>query len=461
MRSEPITRIRAIFPGKSSKPKPGELLCRLGHDVIINMAALEMFCFKQLSEQEEDLVSLAGVIAFADRSVRRLIVNGWRRTLHIVMPVKKTEHWNQYALTTSLVDALHFLTGDTWSFEFVKRTGRSGKLKQAEFALGAGKFVVMPYSNGLDSFSQSRLLPKEIPGISAIRLTAWNRGLSGRRDWVTELNGVRYRRVSLPVTVAAGSHPEQTFRTRSFMFSTLAGLAAAMADAEAIVIPEAGQGSLGPSLVPVGQESPHRGSHPKFSQFMMTFFQAFWGKPVAIRHPQLWRTKGEVLGLLRTNGIEAGWESTSSCSRDQRFTSTARKKRIQCGLCSGCLLRRMSLFSAGLTESSSNYYWEDLSASSLEKVVCSDARRQISDNDRDIAVHAVLSMEELARQGDLPANDSRIEKAFVDAVGDLQKQDSEIENPLVRLLSAHKNEWRAYTGSLGANSWINHQISQE
>jgi 7-cyano-7-deazaguanine synthase in queuosine biosynthesis len=459
MKDELITRVRAVSPGKSGKVKAGEVVCRLGDDVKINAATLELFCFKQLSEKEEDLVSLAGVVAFADRSVRRLVARGWRRNLHIVMPVKHPELWNGYALRTSLVDALHFLTGDAWSFEFVKKTGRSGKLKQAEFALGKGKFVVMPFSNGLDSFSQSRLLSKECPGVSAIRLTAWNRGLAGGRDWVTE-NGIRYRRVSLPVSLAAGSHPEQTFRTRSFMFSTLAGLASAMADAESIVIPEAGQGSLGPSLVPVGQESPHRGSHPKFSRLMSEFFRAFWGKPVEIRHPQLWRTKGEVLSLLRTNGLEQGWDSTSSCSRDQRVTPTARHKRIQCGLCSGCLLRRMSLFSAGFTEPSSTYYFEDLSASTLEKVLCSDARRSVSGNDRDIAVHAVLAMEELASQADLPNDDPKFLRALADAEGDSQKGNTVTQNPVVRLVHAHRKEWRAFVEALGAGSWISQQIGQ-
>jgi 7-cyano-7-deazaguanine synthase in queuosine biosynthesis len=460
MSSLPITSIRAYAAGKPPKSKPGELLCHLGHDVKISADALEMFCFKQLSDKEEDLVLLAGVVAYADRSVRRLVANGWRRNLHIVMPVKNPEVWNQHAVSSTLTDALRFLTGDAWSFEFVKRTGKSGKLKQSEFALGTGKFVVMPFSNGLDSFSQSRLLPVEVPNTAAIRLTAWNRSLAGGRDWVTEANGVRYRRVSLPVALDTGTHAEQTFRSRSFMFSTLAGLAASMSDAEAILIPEAGQGALGPSLVPVGQESPHRGSHPKFSQFMMAFFQAFWGKTISIRHPQLWRTKGEVLKLLQSNGLQQGWELTSSCSRDQRVTSTARGKKIQCGICSGCLLRRMSLFTAGFDDQNSNYFSDDLSASTLEKALCSDARRAVSANDRDIAVHAVLAMEELARQADFAADHPRLQKAFADACGEPLKLETGHQNPLTHLLSAHKAEWRAFTDSLGNQSWITQQISQ-
>jgi 7-cyano-7-deazaguanine synthase in queuosine biosynthesis len=460
MSNIPTTKIRAHAASVPPKSKPGELLCHVGNDIKISAGALELFCFKQLTDKEEDLVLLAGVVAFADRSVRRLVANGWRRNLHVVMPVKNPEWWSAYSLSSTLIDALRFLTGDAWSFEFVKRKGKSVKLKQSELALGAGKFVVMPFSNGLDSFSESRLLSVGFPNTAAIRLTAWNRSLAGGRDWVTEADGTRYRRVSLPVALATGKHAEQTFRSRSFMFSTLAGLAAAMSNAEAIFIPEAGQGALGPSLVPVGQESPHRGSHPKFSQFMMAFFQAFWGKAISIQHPQLWRTKGEVLALLQSKDLQHGWEKTTSCSRDQRVTSTARHKKIQCGICSGCLLRRMSLFSAGYNDPNSNYFWDDLAASTLEKALCSDARRTVSPNDRDIAVHAVLAMEELARQADLPADHPGHQKALIDSGGDQAKKDSGNHNPLTRLLTAHKTEWRAFTDSLGKDSWIRQQILQ-
>jgi hypothetical protein len=454
-----ITKVRAFWQSKPPKAKEGELLCGLAHDVKINSEALEQFCFRQLTEEEEELVLLTGLVAFTDRSVRRLVANGWTRSLQITMPVKDPEFWNRHAVTSTLVDALRFLSGDDWTFEFAKRTGRIPKPKQAELALGDGKFVVMPFSNGLDSFSQSRLFSVQVPGSSAIHLTAWNRSLSGGRDWVTESGGNRYRRVSLPVRLATDAHPDQTFRTRSFMFSTLAGLASAMSNAKVILIPEAGQGALGPSLITVGHESPHRGSHPKFSRLMSAFFQAFWGKPIRIEHPHVWKTKGEVLQELKSRGLEAGYKDTTSCARDQRVTSTERRKKIQCGICSGCLLRRMSLFSANLEDSPSNYFWDDLTAPSLEKALCADARRKVSPNDRDIAVHSILAMEELARQADVASDHPRLQHALVDAGGILPTQ-SGTSHELQNLLVNHKREWRLFTDTLGSASWISQQIRQ-
>src|SRR6185437_12063864 len=49
---------------------------------------------------------------------------------------------------------------------------------------------------------------------------------------------------------------ETSARSRGFKFSLISGLAAYLAEAERILIPESGQGSLGPALVTVGHAYP-------------------------------------------------------------------------------------------------------------------------------------------------------------------------------------------------------------
>jgi len=427
-------------------------------DVSLRPNVLEEFCFKSISVWEEELVFLAGTVAFADRAVHRRAARGWCRVLNIVMPVSEPRFWSRPEITGTLVEALCYLTGDAWSFDFIKRGGRLPRLNQSELDLGQGEFVVMPFSNGLDSFAESRLLRLQRPTVSPIRVTAWNRSLAGSRTWVTGADGLRYRRIAIPVKIATDGDADQTFRTRSFLFSVLAGLASHMADANSIIIPEAGQGALGPSLVPVGAESPLRGSHPGFSRRMMAFFQAFWGKPILIEHPHLWRTKGEVLAMLKEKNVHLGWDKTRSCSRDQRVLQIERRKLIHCGICSGCLLRRVAVASAGLDEPADHYMWSNLGAPSLEESLCADARRTTRLNDRDIAVHAVMAMEDLARLADQPETHSRFENALFDAFGDDTQQLAEGAKALHRLLSAHQTEWRAFTRKLGPGSWVNQQI---
>ena len=459
MVAEKIHSIRAWFPGEPRRAKHGETVCEIGRDVEFEAEALEAFCFQKIADREEELVLLAGVVAFADRATRRLAASGWRRSFRITMPVCDPVFWSKPEICNPLKEALRFLSGDSWSFEFVERRGRIPELKQDELDLGGGRFVVIPFSNGLDSFAQSQLLKLNGSSATPIRLTAWNRSLAGNRDWISDADGTRYRRVSVPVKVGADTHAEQSFRTRSFIFNVLAGLASYLSDAESVIIPEAGQGALGPSIVPLGAESPHRGSHPGFTRRMAEFFVAFWKKEIRIEHPQLWRTKGEVLALLKTNGLLTGWTSTRSCSRDQRVIRTERHVLLHCGICSGCLLRRLSVSSADLSEAPSSYLWSDLGAPSLDDALSCDARRGTTANDYDIAVHSVLAMEELARKAGRSTEDPALQSTIFDAFGDNSSEQANGLTQLNRLLSAHEKEWTEFKEKLGAASWINQQIA--
>lgn len=448
--------VRVVFPGDRCRAA-GQIICRIGAHVELKVEDLELFCFRQLTVRDEELVYLAGVIAFADRKIRRS-ADGWKRKIHIVMPVAHPRTWGRSEFLSALTEALRFATGDAWSFEFTRRKGSLPHPRLPQLSLdGNGTFVVIPFSNGLDSFSQARLLASDGYTATPIRVTAWNRGLGGSRDWVQDTNsyGGRHRRVSVPVRIIPGPGADQTYRTRTFVFSILAGLAAHLSGAGTLVIPEAGQGSFGPSLLPLGGESPHRGSHPGFSRRMERLFETFWDASINMHHPQVWKTKGQVLTELKQKGLAKGWEATRSCSRGPRDLRSG----LPCGICSGCLLRRMSLFAAGLGSDKSGYLWNDLNSSTIEASAIQELKRPVSINDRDIAVHAVLAMENLAREADVLSNDPRHQQSLFDAFGHDPKTFKEAQTKLPQLLQSHRKEWRDFTASLAPDSWINQQIA--
>ncbi len=401
---------------------------------------------------------LAGVVAFADRSIRRHLSEQWRRRIHIIMPVGAPGSWSQPAIQIALQDSLGFLTGDAWSFEFTKRKEALPRLKQCDLDLGDTNTVVVPFSNGMDSFAQSKLLKDDGFACTPIRVTAANSSVVGNRDWIEGDAGIRYRRVSIPFRIRTLLHAEPSYRTRTFVFAVMSGIASHLARSSCIVIPEAGQGSFGPSLVPVGVEAPHRGSHPGFTRRMSRLFEVLWNEKVKFRHPQLWRTKGQVLIRLKELNLENGWLDTHSCSQGPRQIHTARHKAINCGLCSGCLLRRMSVFSAGFHEPDDHYFWADLTANSLEQMICADARRSPSKNDRDIAAHALMGMEMLARASDSSRDNLMIKQSIFEAFDDSEAKDAEPK--LRELLLRHAREWRAFMSSLGPDAWVNQQIAR-
>src|SRR5207249_1350772 len=156
--------------------------------------------------------------------------------------------------------------------------------------------------------------------------------------------------------------------------------------------------------------SPQRGSHPAFTRRLTRFFKALWNEPITFEHPQLWWTKGEVLLRLKKEVLIDGWQNSKSCPRDRRDV-TLNGRDVQCGVCSGCLLRRMSAFTAGLSEDKGTYLWNKLDADSLEAAMDQRAHRKTRKNDFDIASHGVLAMAELARVGTSSNGDSVIDQS--------------------------------------------------
>lgn len=451
-------KFRVCASNESVRPQRGEQICRVGQEVQIDVQGIENYCFKLMSDLEYELAILAGVVTFADRACRRRLSEGWGRRFKIVMPTHHFDVWNRADVKSALREAVQFLTGDEWEFEFSGRNQSWQHFRQQILDLGSGHFVVVPYSSGLDSFAQSQLLRLDPAKLIPIRITAWNRGVSGDRDWIQEPDGTKYRRVPIPVNIASPKHAEPSYRSRSFLFAVFAGIAAKLSDAEAILIPENGQGALGPSLVSFGIEWPQRGSHPGFTRRMQRFFEALWKKQIKFEHPQLWLTKGEVLQRLKDAGLDQGWHSTSSCPRDQRDINLKHHK-VHCGVCSACLLRRMSAFRAQVIEGEDTYLWPHLGATSLARAIHPDANRNTSKNDLDIAHHGLLSMQALANKANAPDGDVSIKQLNYELSALHGSDPAEIMNKIRRLLKSHQTEWDAFVNHFGNNSWTKSQLS--
>lgn len=447
-------RLRVFYPKENVSVRKGVTPCVIGRHVEIDTEALEDYCFQRVTSHEYELALLAGIVAFADRTFRRKISEGWARRIEITIPVGEPAFWNK--TKSALLEALEFLTGDCWEINFESRRSKLDQLKQDILSLGSGKFIVVPFSNGLDSYAQSRLLKLQSE-ITPIRITAKNHGVAGSRDWIPEDDGSRHRRISIPVNFQTDPHPEPSYRSRTFVFNVFAGIAAHLSKAEAIFIPENGQGALGPSLVPFGSESPQRGSHPGFTRRMSLFFKTIWDEPIKIEHPQIWLTKGEVLQKLKKENLLGNWQTTRSCPRDQRNVNL-NHKLVQCGICSGCMLRRMSVFAAGLEENVDTYLWQDLSANSLQSSMHPSAGRKTTNNDSDIARHAVIALAELSQMADASPDDPVIAQNVFEICDGVGKNYQLALSQLQHLLNTHKSEWTQYVNGCGSSSWINADV---
>ncbi len=439
--------VHVAEPGVRS-PK-GALRCAIGAQVAFSTESLESYFFATWEPVAYDALLVAAAVEFADKSRARSAYK-WERRFELRIPVHDVGRWETQPVKASLVDALSFLTGDRWDIAFYQRAHAEPQPRQGALSLHSGVEAVIPFSNGLDSRAVAGLVGRDMgTRLVRIRLGA---GLSGGE----ELAGAHQAFTAVPYKVSAGTKrfAESSARSRGFKFSVISGLAAYLANAHQIIVPESGQGALGPALVSVGQAYEDYRSHPVFTVKMERFLKALLGRDLRFVFPRLWSTKGETLKEFVEACDDSRWAATWSCWRQSRHVSVDGRRR-QCGVCAACMLRRMSVHAAGLSEDAARYVWEDLSAPSFEKGVAGSYRQKHRlKASREYAIAGALHMDHMAALADAPALRRDLELTAFQLAGALGLGREDVRARLERLIRRHSSEWEAFLGSLGSESFV-------
>lgn len=425
----------------------GAISCVLGRNLVINSSQLGRYCSGTLNARADDLVVLAGLVAYADRSIKRATSRTWTRNIHITVPVLDPDFWQQKSTRDSLCRLLNLLTGDAWHVSFSHRRDALAVEPQSSLSLRSIVApVVMPYSDGMDSFVVARLLNEMEADSTLIMVTTGRRRDPDAHAEKGTKSSQRFR-FAVPFKIKSEHFHEASYRSRALIYGTMGSIAAKLTGSSRIVVAESGQGALGPWLAPVGNEAIDVRMNPLFTTKLAEFVGAVLGSNVVFEHPRLWSTKGQTLKALVKYGAANGVENTRSCARDARNMSHDRK-HIQCGVCAACLLRRVSILEAGLEESPDAYMWSDLSAPTLEKAARVGSRATTK-NDEDQAVCGALSLQQLA---DVPL-DSLSSKAW-ELSHSVGHPEPEVESKLRGLVGQHAIEWRRFVDAQGPHSFL-------
>lgn len=448
------THARVVGLESLRRAPRGAIPCVIGRDLQLKPDVLGRYCFKEISPRAEDLIIIAGVIAFADRAVARKTSISWLRRIDVTIPVLELDFWRQQCVTDELRSLLNLLTGDAWSLHFSPKSQRLEVQGPAPLSLSSNEQpIVMPYSDGMDSFAVSRLLASDYPEVPLLMVTAGSRLDADKERRESRLDGRRWR-LAVPFRISQEKGVrlrEPSYRTRALIYGVMGAIAAQLSGASAIVVAESGQGALGPWLVPVGNESLDIRMHPAYTSHLARFVNLVLDIRITYKHPRLWSTKGQTLRELAERGLQAGWHETRSCARDARNMSYG-GARLQCGVCAACLLRRMSIHSAGLDESQDNYMWKNLYANSLDGAVISPTR-VATKGDHGHAVCGALAMAQLAELAQPGHSDyvrgkaqqlSRISAEGVDFV----------QGRLAEVIRQHASEWKAFVDHQGRASYL-------
>jgi hypothetical protein len=440
--------IRVDVIEKGTRPRRGWEQCVIGEQLRFKTAGLESYCFMPWQPVVYDMLLLAAAVEYCDRR-RRRFVGIWTREIALRLPVHEPDRWNAKTAISGLTGALSLLTGDIWQLIFLPRRRPADEPRQSQFSLPDGQCTIVPFSDGMDSRSVAGLLTVE-KGDRLIHVRVGSK----RSD---RPHGLKRKRpfASLPYQVQAGEQPfyESSARSRGFKFALISGVAAFLVGTSDIAVPESGQGALGPVLVPVGQTYEDYRNHPQFTARMEQFIQALLGHHVEYRFPRLWSTKGETLRAYAnaTRGA-TNWGATRSCWQQNRHASVNAHLR-QCGVCAACMLRRLSVHAAGLSENPETYVWENLSATRFEAGTATGFTR-ITKAMREYAIAGTLHLDHLSGLRRSPVHARSLKRHALNLSQALGISRSEAEAGLNRLLEQHETEWSAFMRSLGPDSFV-------
>ncbi len=450
----PVSASFAVTVGGSRKATRRGRPCVIGRDVEVIYNRLALYCIRNIEPVDVDLMLLGGVVAYVDRTITRRRASGWSRRLSIEMPVHDAARWSSSSVTIPLVQTLNFLTGDVWEFSFVPRaTPDEDALQQKlPFKLPAKSIDrVLPYSGGLDSYAELHRLASDPSGAGVFLVTAEHAaGIQDQAKQTVAAFLQRSHKAGVPIRLA-GKHREASYRTRTFLFYSIAAIAGRMVGARSIVVPETGQGALGPSIVPYGNEQPYRSTHPAFTLLLRHFLSSVWGTQApSFEHPHLWKTKAAVLRELEQRGASDDYRLTKSCSHDLRGKAVPGVRKLHCGVCSGCFLRRVAI-AIGLraTHDTEQYVWDNLESRELLSRIVGT-----TDNDRNVAIHGVLTHQHLADRAVDSSGDPLLEQAAFEIAGALERPAADVVPSLNALLQQHRIEWQQFVDRLPQTSWV-------
>ncbi len=448
-RDAKLPEIRVGVIEASGRVRKGWMPCEIDKNLNFTAENLASYFYADWKPEIYDAFLLAAAVEFCDRTHRRPAL-GWSRDITLSLPVHDPSKWNQQDVLDALHQALEFLTGDCWHITFTQRQKAATRPQQGLFNLTTGAVGVIPFSEGLDSNAVGALLSKEY-GKSLVRVRLGKK----RCDQPEDEHGKKEPFAAIPYNVRPGEHRfvESSARTRGFKFAMLSGLAAYLAEAKKVFVPESGQGALGPSLVTVGQSYEDFRNHPRFTLKMSAFLKALLNHDVVFEFPRLWYTKGETLtAYAALNGLTPEWGKMRSCWQDNRQVSIGGRRR-QCGICAACMLRRLSLHAAKIDDPNQNYIWENLSASTFE-AGAADSFNKITKMQFQYAVAGTLHLDHLSSLWSTPNHDSTMDAHSYQLSKALGAPQQETKTKLSRLLTQHRNEWTEFTDSLGPQSFV-------
>ena len=420
------------------------------HNITFTLKSLDTY-FKGWKDIHHDLLLVSGAVEFADHKHKKCVSRGWVRDFSVTIPVFEPKIWRQDTVQQSLCAALKHLTGDNWQFSFTQWHGDPlAENQQRGLHFDSDKKQsIIAYSDGIDSFCVSKLCDD---GDKSVRVRLVANGEKSKKD--------DQPFDQIPFNVRVDRPRESSVRSRGFKFAVITAIAAHISGAETIVVPESGQGAIGPVLLPSHNTYADYRNYPTYFRKMEKFIKAVLGHQVSYKQPRLWSTKGETikdfLSIQRPDKPYDDLIATRSCWQ-VLWNVFIGGKRKQCGLCPACLLRRMSMHTAGIEEPVENiYFFFDLTAERYLDAMLKDNDVEPNESIIEYGVVGARRLQQLANMAKLPDEELRIYAFELAEATKISKE--EALNKLRTLLQNHAEEWDDFLRVQGEKTFLRRWI---
>lgn len=417
-------------------------VAEIGKEIVFDPDVLNTYDYEGWKPIHHDLLVISAAIEYADRRTARQI-NRWARDFNITVPVVEVATWQRPEVQGSLRAALRHLTGDNWQFSFVPLQSQNALgARQRSLPFGTERSFVIAYSDGLDSRCVAKISGNGSAAI-CVRVTKHRHSLKKGDEPFDQI----------PFRVDVPSSRESNVRSRGFKFASITAIAAHLTGLNRIVVPESGQGALGPVLLPLHNVYADYRNHPTYFRKMERFIKAVLGHEVRYDQPRLWNTKGETISAFRraTNKAVDELFETRSCWQ-QRWNAKMDGKLRQCGLCAACLLRRMSMHAAGIEEPEHTYVIADLTVPAFRDALPGRKKVRLSRTMTEYGSVGARHLQQLADMADFPDADLKAH-VFEIARATGEPQDDVLKN-LRNMLLTHAKEWRAFIAAQGEQNFL-------
>jgi 7-cyano-7-deazaguanine synthase in queuosine biosynthesis len=292
-----------------------------------------------LDERQMDWLEILGHLFAVDMACERGEGDlGWTRSIQAWLPVRDPDFWEQQrpAIEGIWID----LTADELHLRFEQEPAPAAPPRMARTPFGAHDCVAL-ISGGQDSFTGALDLLDD--GRKPLLLSHSASGAVNAAQNAVEaiLRGIdsSVARVRLSAGKARGGQfpgVESSQRSRTLLFVGAAALVASLGGSDEVVLNENGVMALHLPLTAarIGSLSTHTASPPILER-MRALASAVFGRTLRVENRLVAMTKPEVVGRAVALGHAADMVQTVSCWQIGR---TSR----HCGICSPCLLRRIS-----------------------------------------------------------------------------------------------------------------------